>query len=101
MAKVVAEQGKALVSYCQVRGRWSAVVLGTGRPRLVDLPGDDTTIELTLRTRHVPVLEAIAEQPIVPEHVWSKVADPLAFTNEEPVATGPFTRVASFKNPVY
>jgi peptide/nickel transport system substrate-binding protein len=47
------------------------------------------------------VLESIAEQPIVPEHVWSVVPDPSAFANEEPVATGPFTRVTTFRNQVY
>ena len=62
---------------------------------------DDATVELDLKRRHVPVLEMIAEQPIVPEHIWSKVEDPLAFANEDPVATGPFTRVTSFRNQVY
>jgi peptide/nickel transport system substrate-binding protein len=62
---------------------------------------DDQTVEMELKRRHVPVLESIAEQPIVPEHIWSAVPDPTAFANEEPVATGPFTRVTSFRNQVY
>jgi peptide/nickel transport system substrate-binding protein len=62
---------------------------------------DDHTVEIELKRRHVPVLESIAEQPIVPEHVWEAVPDPTAFANEEPVATGPFTRVTTFRNQVY
>ena len=29
---------------------------------------------------------------VVPQHVWSKVANPATFTNPHPVASGPFTR---------
>jgi peptide/nickel transport system substrate-binding protein len=46
---------------------------------------------------------------IVPEHIWSHVTNPTAFTNPNPVGTGPFTRIARFtsqdyilgKNPYY
>lgn len=48
-----------------------------------------------------PVLFRIAQQPIVPEHVWKDVADPVAFANPEPVATGPFTVVRTFQNQIY
>lgn len=51
VAAAVAQQGKVLVSYCYVRGRWSAVVLGLGRPRFVPLPGDDRTLELSRRAQ--------------------------------------------------
>jgi peptide/nickel transport system substrate-binding protein len=62
---------------------------------------DAHTVVLDLARRHVQVLEELAEQPIVPEHIWSKIADPLAFANEDPVGTGPFTQVSSFRNQVY
>jgi peptide/nickel transport system substrate-binding protein len=62
---------------------------------------DDHTVEILLKRRHVPVLESISEQPIVPEHVWAPIPDPTAFANEEPVATGPFTRVTVFRNQIY
>jgi peptide/nickel transport system substrate-binding protein len=62
---------------------------------------DDGTVEVTLARRHVPVLEALADQPIVPAHVWSKIADPVAFANEDPVATGPFVAVSSFDSQSY
>jgi peptide/nickel transport system substrate-binding protein len=49
----------------------------------------------------VPSIEDISSQPIVPEHVWKDVADPFAFTNDHPVATGPFTEITSFKPQAY
>jgi peptide/nickel transport system substrate-binding protein len=46
---------------------------------------------------------------VVPQHIWSKVADPATFTNSNPVGSGPFTAVGRFttqdyvlnKNPHY
>jgi peptide/nickel transport system substrate-binding protein len=49
----------------------------------------------------VPGLFRIAQQPIVPQHSWQSIADPVTFKNPNPVATGPFTRVLSFQNQVY
>jgi peptide/nickel transport system substrate-binding protein len=60
-----------------------------------------TTVELRLSRVYVPSLALIASVPVVPEHVWSKVADPVTFTNPDPVATGPFTVVRSFSNQMY
>jgi peptide/nickel transport system substrate-binding protein len=37
---------------------------------------------------------------IVPEHIWSAVEDPVTFTNEDPVTTGPFT-LSEFSEQVY
>ena len=48
-----------------------------------------------------PASTSSAAQQIVPEHVWKDVADPVAFPNEHPVATGPFTEVRVFQNQVY
>jgi len=41
------------------------------------------------------------QQPIIPHHVWEKIADPMTFTNPTPVGTGPFTEVRVFRNQVY
>lgn len=49
----------------------------------------------------VPGLFRIAQQPIVPEHLWARLDDPVTFKNPDPVATGPFTEVLSFQNQVY
>ena len=43
----------------------------------------------------VPFAGSIAQTLIVPQHVWSKVADPVTYTNTAPVTSGPYT-VASF-----
>lgn len=37
----------------------------------------------------------------VPEHIWSQVADPVTFTNDTPVATGPFSIIQRFEDQVY
>ena len=47
--RAVADLASTLVSYCQLDGRWSAVVAGPDRIRLVDLPGDAGTVELVRR----------------------------------------------------
>ncbi len=39
--------------------------------------------------------------PIVPEHQWKSVKDPVAFTNDKPVGTGPFTEVDNFSAQLY
>jgi peptide/nickel transport system substrate-binding protein len=62
---------------------------------------DDLTVEVTLGRRHIPVLDTLAEQPIVPAHVWEAIADPAAFANEQPVASGPFVRVSAFGSQSY
>lgn len=43
----------------------------------------------------------IGSQNIIPEHAWKDVADPVTFTNENPVGTGPFTNVARFENQIW
>jgi peptide/nickel transport system substrate-binding protein len=49
----------------------------------------------------LPALYLLGERPIVAEHVWRNVDDPVKFSDPEPVGTGPFTRVLSFKTQVY
>ena len=51
VAEAVRRAGKVLVSYCLFEDRWSAVVLGLDRPRLVALPGDGRTVELARRAK--------------------------------------------------
>ena len=61
--------------------------------------GDEVTF--LLDAPFVPGLYFIAQAPIVPEHVWRTVPDPVKFANETPIGTGPFTEVRSFKTQVY
>jgi len=62
---------------------------------------DDHTVDLRFKRVFIPGFDEIAAQQIVPEHVWRSVKDPVAFANEHPVATGPFTEVRIFQNQVY
>jgi peptide/nickel transport system substrate-binding protein len=62
---------------------------------------DPLTVELDFSRVYVPGLEDVAHQPIVPRHVWERVADPTTFANPDPVGTGPFTEVRVFRDQVY
>jgi len=62
---------------------------------------DERTVDFTFGRVFLPGLEDVVAQLIVPEHAWREVADPVAFPNEHPVATGPFTEVRVFQNQVY
>lgn len=69
MARVAAaatEHGTTLVSFSQHRSRWSAVLLGDGRPRILGLPGDDRILELVRRSQ--ADLNVLA-YPLLPEPV--------------------------------
>jgi len=43
----------------------------------------------------VPFAQAIAQTLVVPQHIWSKIANPVTFTNPHPVVSGPY-KLASF-----
>jgi len=62
---------------------------------------DPLTVTFTFQHTFVPGFEYLAHLPIVPHHIWEGVEDPLAFTNPEPVATGPFTQVLHFDDTVW
>ena len=51
---------------------------------------DDTTVVFTFSEPNTPLFTDIVGRTVVPEHVWSEVADPVQETNENPVGTGPF-----------
>jgi len=59
------------------------------------------SVEFEFERPSVTALAFIGQQPIVPEHVWKQVDDPLRFLNETPVATGPFTEVEVFRPQLY
>lgn len=69
----------------------------------------DNSVAFTFNRVYTPGLYELIAQNIVPEHVWQEVEDVVAFINENPVGTGPFTEIASFsaqsyqvdKNPNY
>jgi peptide/nickel transport system substrate-binding protein len=53
------------------------------------------TVTFTFSSPDVPFAQSIAPTLIVPKHVWSKVANPVTFTNTSPVVSGPY-KLASF-----
>ncbi|MFF0308531.1 ABC transporter substrate-binding protein [Streptosporangium sp. NPDC004379] len=55
---------------------------------------DAGTVEFTFKKAYTPALHDIAQQLLVPRHIWSAVADPVTHTNPDPVGTGPFTLTA-------
>lgn len=79
------------------RGVWS--FLKDVRP----LPDDQgpPQVEFVFSRVFRPGLDDVLAQSIVPAHIWRDVADPLAFANETPVGTGPFTEVRRFERQVY
>ncbi len=62
---------------------------------------DDTTVDFRFKRLFIPGFDEIAAQSIVPEHIWSSIKDPVSFTNDHPVATGPFTEVRQFQAQAY
>ena len=65
-------------------------------------------VTLTFNAPNVPFAATIAQVPIVPQHVWSSVADPVKYADTKPIGTGPYTlgafaptQYALTKNPTY
>jgi peptide/nickel transport system substrate-binding protein len=54
----------------------------------VTAAGDSVTF--TFKAPNVPFASTIAGTPIVPAHIWSKIANPATFTNIHPVGDGPY-----------
>jgi peptide/nickel transport system substrate-binding protein len=59
---------------------------------------DATTLVFTFSEPFSPALWDLGETMVVPEHIFSTVADPVTFTNETPVGSGPFTEIGVFQD---
>ncbi|HEX9334809.1 MAG TPA: ABC transporter substrate-binding protein [Pseudonocardiaceae bacterium] len=57
--------------------------------RSVTASGDTVAVRFT--APDVPFTQQVEQEVIVPEHVWSTIADPTTYTNTAPVVTGPYT----------
>ncbi len=64
-------------------------------------PEGPLTVAFRFSRVYIPGFAELAHQPIIPQHIWKDVADPVTFTNPDPVGTGPFTEVRVFRNQVY
>lgn len=64
------------------RGIWAQVssVAATGN-----------TFTVSFKKPNVPFASQVAQVPIVPEHIWSAISDPVKYADTNPVGTGPFT----------
>ena len=62
---------------------------------------DDRTVRFNLNEANSLIANTIVGMPIVPQHVWADVADPVTFTNENPVGSGPMTEITRFTPQVY
>jgi peptide/nickel transport system substrate-binding protein len=64
-------------------GVWS--VLSSVKQRGAD------QVTMTFKAPAVPDFYYVADQtPIVPQHIWSKVANPVTYADSKPVGTGPY-----------
>jgi len=102
------------VVYSLTAGHQNAVMdlIGLTSPdnNVQSITGHGYTVTITLKTPDSQFISAILnKQFIVPEHIWSKVADPTTWTNPNPVGSGPFDVISRFtgqdyvfsKNPNY
>ena len=49
-------------------------------------------VVMTFKSQAVPYFYYIADQvPIVPAHIWSKIANPVTYPDKDPIGTGAFT----------
>lgn len=62
---------------------------------------DATNVKFTLITPSALAADRLIALPIVPEHVWKDIADPVTFANEEPVASGALTEIPRFTPQTY
>ncbi|MBZ9793560.1 ABC transporter substrate-binding protein [Rhizobium sp. 3T7] len=58
-------------------------------------------VKINLKDVNTEFPESLADFPVVPEHIWKDVADPVAFKNENPVGSGPMTEIRRFTPQVY
>jgi peptide/nickel transport system substrate-binding protein len=57
---------------------------------LASVSASGSQVTFTFSKGSGPVFQQIVTTPIIPQSQWSKVANPVTFTNTHPVVTGPF-----------
>ncbi len=62
---------------------------------------DDLTVQFNLTDVYSLAPYIIGKQRIVPQHIWSTIADPTTYVNDTPVGTGAFTEVKNFSDQTY
>ena len=79
------------------RGVWSFLT----SVRAVEVEQGPQVVEFVFARVFLPGFDDLIAQVIVPAHIWRTVDDPVAFANERPIGTGPFTEVTTFERQVY
>lgn len=77
-------------------------------PTLKSVTAEGNTVVFDFNKADVPAFTFIAETPIVPESIWSKVKNPVTYADTDPIGTGAYV-LKSFatqeyvlqKNPTY
>ena len=62
---------------------------------------DERTVTFHLKEANSLIANTIVGMPIIPEHVWAEIEDPVTFANENPVGSGPMTEITRFTPQVY
>ncbi|MEO5757069.1 MAG: ABC transporter substrate-binding protein [Mesorhizobium sp.] len=76
-------------------------IVGVGQTvASVDAPSP-TEVKINLKAINSDFPESIGDLPVVPEHIWKDVADPVAFKNDKPIGSGPMTELRRFTPQVY
>jgi peptide/nickel transport system substrate-binding protein len=95
------------VVYSLTAGKQNKVmdILGVTRPETnvasVHTKGS-SAVTITLKTPDSQFIASTLNAVyIIPQHIWSKVADPATFTNSNPVGSGPFNRITRFTSQDY
>lgn len=57
---------------------------------------DGNSVRIDFNQADAGLIYKIVGVYVVPEHIWSKVADPVTFTNPNPVGSGPMTEIRRF-----
>ncbi|GAA2568120.1 ABC transporter substrate-binding protein [Winogradskya consettensis] len=71
--------------------RRTPAINGTGMKLTSAVAKDDKTAVLTFpEVSYTTEAGILGDTPIIPEHIWSKVADPSKTINQNPVGTGPY-----------
>lgn len=55
---------------------------------------DENTVRFTLKYPYAPfIMNTLAQIPILPQHVWQDIEDPVNYPNTEAIGSGPFKMV--------
>jgi peptide/nickel transport system substrate-binding protein len=76
-----------------LQGIWTTIIKDVAAP-------DANTIKVTFKSPNSVATWFFNQTFIVPKHLWSSIADPTRFTNDNPVGTGPF-KLSKFQPEVY